>query len=354
MHSTFGHASDCLDNVWAMICPNFCQGYVSKGQESYFDDIKLLKPNANYVIPLTLKKLYDEYNLKLKEGMLKNNAIEYILNDKLGGNMKYVSCFGCGVSKEITDWCIDDLKFKFSNYYGATEAIFIFAEIFENSKKPYNYISNKPQYVEIRIKEIEKNDQSFITEFNEENKNYQIIRGELLVKSENVMLGYYKNKELTEKVLDKDNYYHTSDIVEYNTKTNDIVLIDRLSNLIVLSNAAKIPASSLENSILSNPLFKQSLVYGNENDIKLFCIVVLNKDLLKKDFNNFEKEYEKIYEKVLKEMDNVYRENKFPSLWRFNKIIIEFKEWTVEEGLITISGKVVRKAVIEKYKNKLI
>jgi len=168
------------------------------------------------------------------------------------------------------------------------------------------------------------------------------------------MKGYYKNKELTEKVLDKDNYYHTSDIVEYNTKTNDIVLIDRLSNLIVLSNAAKIPASSLENSILSNPLFKQSLVYGNENDIKLFCIVVLNKDLLKKDFNNFEKEYEKIYEKVLKEMDNVYRENKFPSLWRFNKIIIEFKEWTVEEGLITISGKVVRKAVIEKYKNKLI
>ena len=354
MHSTFGHASDCLDNAWAMISPNYGLGFVSNGQYSYFDDLKLLKPNANYVIPLTLKKLYDEYNLKLKEGMTKEKAIEYILNEKLGGNMKYVNCFGCGLSKEITDWCIDDLKFKFANYFGATEVIFIFSEILENSNKPSNYISNKPQYVEIRIKAIEKNDQSFISEFNEENKTYKIIRGELLVKSENVMKGYYKNKELTEKVLDKDNYYHTSDIVEYNTKTNDIVLIDRLSNLIVLSNAAKIPASSLENSILSNPLFKQSLVYGNENDIKLFCIVVLNKDLLKKDFNNFEKEYEKIYEKVLKEMDNVYRENKFPSLWRFNKIIIEFKEWTVEEGLITISGKVVRKAVIEKYKNKLI
>ena len=354
MHSTFGHASDCLDNAWAMISPNYGLGFVSNGQYSYFDDLKLLRPNANYVIPLTLKKLYDEYNLKLKEGMTKEKAIEYILNEKLGGNMKYVNCFGCALSKEITDWCIDDLKFKFANYFGATEVIFIFSEILENSNKPSNYISNKPQYVEIRIKAIEKNDRSFISEFNEENKTYKIIRGELLVKSENVMKGYYKNKELTEKVLDKDNYYHTSDIVEYNTKTNDIVLIDRLSNLIVLSNAAKIPASSLENSILSNPLFKQSLVYGNENDIKLFCIVVLNKDLLKKDFNNFEKEYEKIYEKVLKEMDNVYRENKFPSLWRFNKIIIEFKEWTVEEGLITISGKVVRKAVIEKYKNKLI
>ena len=53
------------------------------------------------------------------------------------------------------------------------------------------------------------------------------------------MLGYYKNKELTEKVIDKDNYYHTGDIVEYNTKTNDIILIDRLNNMIILSNAEK-------------------------------------------------------------------------------------------------------------------
>ena len=241
MHSTFGHASDCLDNAWAMICPNYGLGFSSKGQSNYFDDLKLLKPNANYVIPLTLKKLYDEYNLKLKEGMPKQSAIEYILNDKLGGNMKYVNCFGCGLSKEITDWCIDDLKFKFANYFGATEVIFIFAEVLENSQKPSNYISNKPKYVEIRVKEIEKNDQSFITEFNKGNDSYKIIRGELLVKSENVMVGYYKNKELTDKVLDKDNYYHTGDIVEYNTQTNDIILVDRLNNLFTLSNAAKYP-----------------------------------------------------------------------------------------------------------------
>ena len=234
------------------------------------------------------------------------------------------------------------------------EQLKLFSEFLENSKKPSNYISNKPRYVKIRIKEIEKNDKSFISEFNEENKNYKIITGELLVKSDNVMKGYYKNKELTEKVLDKDNYYHTGDIVTYNTKTNDIVFVDRLNNMIYLPNAGKITASSLENFILSNPLFKQCLVYSNENDLKLFCIIVLNSDLLKKDFTNFEEEYEKIYEKVLKEIDNVYRENIFPNLWKFNKIIIEFKEWTLEEGLITISGKIIRRAVIEKYKNKLI
>ena len=207
MHSTFGHASDCLDNAWAMICPNFCLGYSSNGQKNYYEDLKFLRPNANYVIPSTLKQLFDEYNLKLKEGLSEQLAIDFILNEKLGGNMKYVNCFGCGLSKEITDWCIDSLKFKFANYFGATEAIFIFAEILENSNKPSNYISNKPKYVEIRVKEITNNDQSFITEFKKDN-NYKIIRGELLVKSENVMIGYFKNKELTEKVLDKDNYYH--------------------------------------------------------------------------------------------------------------------------------------------------
>ena len=355
MYSTFGHASDCIiDNAWAMICPNYGLGFPSKGQSSYFDDLKLLKPNANYVIPWTLKKLYDEYNLKLREGMSKQSAIEYIINDKLGGNMKYINCFGASLSKEITDWCIDDLKFKFANYYGATEVMFVFAEILENSKKPSNFISNKPKYVEIRVKEIEKNDQSFITEFNKGNDSYKIIRGELLVKSENVMVGYYKNKELTDKVLDKDNYYHTRDIVEYNTQTNDIILVDRLNNLITLSNAVKIPSSILENLILNNPLFKQCIVYGNENDIKLFCIVVLNKELLKKEFDNIQENYEKINEKVLKEMDKIYLENKFPPLWKFNKIIFEFDEWTLKEGLVTISGKVIRKAVIEKYKNKMV
>ena len=355
MHSTFGHASDCLDNAWAMICPNFCLGYASNGQNNYYEDLKFLRPNANYVIPSTLKKLFDEYNLKLKEGMSIQSAINFILNDKLGGNMKYVNCFGCGLSKEITDWCIDNLKFKFANYFGATEAIFIFAEILENSKKPSNYISNKPKYVEIRVKEIVNNDQTFITEFkNDNNLSYKIIRGELLVKSENVMLGYYKNKELTDKVLDKDIYYHTGDIIEYNTQTNDIILVDRLNNMITLSNAAKIPASVLENLILNNPLFKQCIVHGNENDIKLFCIVVLNKEILKKEFDNFSENEAKINEKVLKEMNKVYEENKFPSLWKFNKIIIEFNEWTLEEGLITLSGKVIRKNIIEKYKNKMV
>ena len=110
MHPTFGHASDCLDNAWAMICPYFGLGYVSDGQKNYFEDLYLLKPNAFYTIPITLKKLYDEYHIKLKEGLLKKEALNYILKDKLGGNMKYVNCFGCGVSKKITDWCIDDLK----------------------------------------------------------------------------------------------------------------------------------------------------------------------------------------------------------------------------------------------------
>ena len=350
----FGHASDCILNVCAMLCPNLSLGFTSNGKNNYFEDLKICKPNASYVIPLTLKNLYDEYNLKLKDGMSKEKGIEYILKEKLGGNMKYVNCFGSGLSKEITDWCIDDLKLKFANYFGATEVIFIFAEVLENSQKPNNYISNKPRYAEIRIKEIEKNDKLFISEFTEENQKFKIIRGELLVKSDNVMKGYYKNKELTEKVLDKDNYYHTGDIIEYNTETNDIVLVDRLNNIIILTNSAKISVSSLENSILSNPLFKQCLVYGIENNLKLFCIIVLNRDLLKKDFNNFEEEYDKIYEKVLKEMDNISKQHRFPNLLKFNKIIIEFKEWTFEEGLITISGKVIRRAVIEKYKDKLI
>ena len=168
------------------------------------------------------------------------------------------------------------------------------------------------------------------------------------------MKGYYKNKELTDKVLDKDNYYHTGDIIEYNSKTNDIILIDRLNNMIVLANGAKIPASCLENSILNNPLFKQCLVYGDENDIKLYCIVVFNKDILKNEFDNLNENYEQVYEKVLKEMNKVYKEQKFPNLWKFDKIIIEFNEWSLEEGLVTITGKVVRKAVIDKYKNKLI
>jgi fatty acid CoA ligase FadD9 len=63
-------------------------------------------------------------------------------------------------------------------------------------------------------------------------------RGELWVKTANTILGYFKDKENTDKNFDSDGYFCTGDIVEYDKETGKLNVIDRRKNIIKLSQGA--------------------------------------------------------------------------------------------------------------------
>lgn len=89
--------------------------------------------------------------------------------------------------------------------------------------------------------------------------------GEVLVKGENVMLGYYHNDEENEKVI-MDGWFRTGDLGRID-EHGALHITGRIKNLIILSNGENISAESIEEQVYSIPYVKEVVAYGEDDVI---------------------------------------------------------------------------------------
>ena len=158
--------------------------------------------------------------------------------------------------------------------------------------------------------------------------------GEILVKGENVMLGYWNMKKETDEVL-RDSWLHTGDIGEI-TKDGNLKITDRKKEIIVNLGGDNISPSKIENILCLNDKIKQSFVYGDKKNFLVALIV--------SETNENRKEIELYIENLNKTLSLVEKVKKF-------KLIEE--EFTIENGMLTPTLKLKRKKILEKYKNDL-
>ena len=161
--------------------------------------------------------------------------------------------------------------------------------------------------------------------------------GEILVKGENVMLGYWNKKEETEKVI-INGWLHTGDIGEIDPEDGYLKITDRKKDIIVSAGGDNISPAKIENMITNEPEIDQCMVYGDKKNY-LVALVVPSKDFLheKEKINN-------VIEKINK---------KLTLLEKIKKIQLIDENFSIENGLMTPTMKVKRKKVTEKYKNQL-
>ncbi len=158
--------------------------------------------------------------------------------------------------------------------------------------------------------------------------------GEILVKGENVMLGYWNKKDETNEVL-KEGWLHTGDIGEF-TKEGNLKITDRKKEIIVNLGGDNISPSKIENLLCLNEKIKQSLVYGDKKTYLVALIVSDNEE------NRSE--------------INLYIENlnkNLQTIEKVKKIKIIKEEFTIENGMLTPTLKLKRKKILEKYKEDL-
>ena len=114
--------------------------------------------------------------------------------------------------------------------------------------------------------------------------------GEILIKGENVMLGYWNLKEETEKVI-KDGWLYTGDIGEFD-QNNYLKITDRKKDIIVNLGGDNISPSKIENLLCLNENIKQSFVYGDKKNYLVALIVSdkeINKEKIKLIIENINK-----------------------------------------------------------------
>ena len=158
--------------------------------------------------------------------------------------------------------------------------------------------------------------------------------GEILVKGENVMLGYWNMKKETEEIL-KNGWLHTGDIGEI-TNDGNLKITDRKKEIIVNLGGDNISPSKIENMLCLNEKIKQSLVYGDKKNY-LVALIVTESDENKKEIEIY-------IENLNKNLSLVEKVKKF-------KVIKD--EFTIENGMLTPTLKLKRKKILEKYKEDL-
>ncbi len=157
--------------------------------------------------------------------------------------------------------------------------------------------------------------------------------GEILVKGENVMLGYWNNIIETKKVL-KDGWLYTGDIGEF--KDNFLKITDRKKDILITPGGDNISPVKIENYLLKINFIEQALVYG-DNKPYLISLLVLSSD--QKNLTN---------EKIKEEIDKINKN--LSKIEKIKKFIVINEQFTLENGMMTPTLKLKRYKIINKYK----
>ena len=238
---------------------------INESLKTVADNLKKYKPEYVMLVPLFVETFYKKIwktleksgkadlvrkMMKVSNGLRKvgidvrKKLFKQIL-EVFGGNMIMIVCGGAPIRPEIAAF-FDAIGISLINGYGITEC----APLLSCNRQYYNdfrSVGVPLPCVQVRIEDP-----------NEEGE------GEIVVKGDIVMMGYYKNEEATKEVLTEDGWFATGD---YGKMVRDQLFITgRKKNLIVLKNGKNVYPEEIEDYIMSVEGVEEVIVYSNVDE----------------------------------------------------------------------------------------
>lgn len=261
LNHTFGFMACVLAQVWMGYTT-----YITSSLKTVMHDLQEAKPGHMSVVPLFIENIYKNIwktaekqgKAKLLRNMIKtSNALRKVgidmrrtffksVLDKLGGNLEMIISGGAPID-DIYMKGFDDFGITIINGYGITECSPIVALNRVDDIK-YGTVGNAIPEVQIRIYNPNENGE-----------------GQILVKGDIVMMGYYNNQEATDEVL-KDGWFNTGDIGKI-VDERYLAITGREKNLIILANGKNVYPEELEYLISHINNVTEVLVYAEDEMI---------------------------------------------------------------------------------------
>lgn len=286
---------------------------VCQGLKYIVPNLKETKPTALLAVPLLIENLYKKINQTIdksgKTAMVNSmmqitNALKNVgvdikktvfkeIYENLGGKLRFVVSAAAPIDPKVGKW-MQDLGIIFLQGYGLTETAPIAALT--------------PQY-DTRVGSAGK--AVTCAELKIDNPNEK-GEGEVLIKSETLMLGYYEDKKATDEVIEVDEegnrWFHSGD-VGYLDKDGFLYITGRIKNVIVTQNGKNIYPEEIELMLGNIPEIKECMVYGKEvegeKELIITAKVIPNLEEIQKENKGEELTDEQIHDIIWEKIKEV-------------------------------------------------
>ena len=318
----------------------------SKGVRHIASEMKNYKITAMIVVPVLAEKMYDKMMKaieekgkieKVKKGIKISNLLQKVgidvkkkifkeIHQGLGGALRIMVVGGAPLDpeKEKGFW---NLGFNILQGYGLTETSPVIAAELTNQKR-ISSIGKKMPSLQVKIDNPDDNGV-----------------GELLVKGDSVMMGYYNNDEANKESFTQDRWFRTGDLARID-KDGYIYIAGRKKFVIVLKNGKNVYPEEIETLINKSDLVNESMVFGmpaTDGDIIISVKISYNKEYVQKQYGNIEQA--ELKEKIWNWVKEV---NKTMPKYKYVKKLI----LTDEELVKTTTLKIKRNVEMEKILGK--
>ena len=304
--------SDCSPEIMTAV-PRFYQNLYHKINVSFSKATGLKKFLIKQTVKLGKKKL-NKQRFTVIENLI-NFTCEKLVRKKIknqfGGNLKTFISGGGALDKEVGSF-LNAIGLPTLQGYGLTET---------------SPVVSCNTIEDIRIETVGKPFKANLVKIAND--------GEILVKGENVMLGYWKNEEETNKVL-KNGWLLTGDIGIFDGEF--LKITDRKKDLIITPGGDNVSPVKIENDLNKSDFIEQSLVYG-DNKPYLVSLIILSQEHKKATEEQIQQEIDKINKDLSK-------------IEKIKKFFIIKDQFTIENNMMTPTLKLKRYKIIKKYEKE--
>jgi len=188
-------------------------------------------------------------------------------------------------------------------------------------------------------------------------------KGEIVIKGENVMAGYYKNEKATAETI-RDGWLHTGDM-GYMDNDGFLYVVGRFKSLLIAADGEKYSPEGIEESLVENSRYIDQVILHNNQHPYTSALIVPSKEALKQHVKHTKPHLEwgseeaihVALEKLQNEIDQYRKggkyEGMFPERWLPSAVAVIGEPFTEQNGLVNSTMKIVRGKVEQRYADRI-
>jgi long-chain acyl-CoA synthetase len=192
---------------------------------------------------------------------------------------------------------------------------------------------------------------------NDYDPNANPPRGEIWVRGNNIMKGYYKQPKITAETLTEDGWLMTGDIGEWR-EDGSLSIIDRKKNLVKLAHGEYVALEKLEAQYKASRYVLNMCIHADPLESMIVALIVPERKallLLQKEFGIAEDDihHSKLIEAIGKDLIRCAHTGDFKGAEILKTFKILDEEWTPENGMLTAAQKIKRKDIVQAYQHHI-